>query len=146
MGDSAFPLHTWLMKPYGNAVLTPEQRPLNYCLSRACMVTEGAYGKQKGHCFHIFFIIHAKVETVKATTLACVVLHNVCIAKGDVNLHHWNMKYEVETNQRRSTEVVRELLQMRNCWRIRDTNSNFDQRCFKKQILQKEAEPSKLTL
>ena len=30
LGDSAFPLHTWLMKPYGNAVLTPEQRPLNY--------------------------------------------------------------------------------------------------------------------
>ena len=26
LGGSAFPLHTWLMKPYGNAVLTPEQR------------------------------------------------------------------------------------------------------------------------
>ena len=24
LGDSAFPLQTWLMKPYGNAVLTPK--------------------------------------------------------------------------------------------------------------------------
>ena len=110
------------------------------------MVTEGAYGKLKGHWHVLSRKCENKVETVKATTLACVVLHNVCIAKGDVNLHHWDMKYELETNQRRSTEVVRELLQMRNCWRIRDTNSNFDQRCFKKQILQREAEPSKLTL
>ena len=62
------------------------------------------------------------METVKATTLACVVLHNVCIAKGDVNLRHWDMRYDPEKNQRRSTEVVRELLQVRNCRRIRDTN------------------------
>ena len=106
------------------------------------MVTEGAYGKLKGHWCVISRKCESKVETAKATTLACVVLlwqYKHCV---DVNLCHWDMKYDLETNQRRSTEVVRELLQMRNCWGIRDTNSNFDQRCFKKQILQREAEPS----
>ena len=42
VGDSAFPLRTWLMKPNTNAVLTPQQRNFNYRLSRAHMVTEGA--------------------------------------------------------------------------------------------------------
>ena len=48
VGDSAFPLRSWLMKPFTNAVLTPQQHYLNYCLSRACMVTEAAYGQLKG--------------------------------------------------------------------------------------------------
>ena len=44
LGDSACPLQTWLMKPYGNAVLTPKQRYFNYRLSRARMVTQCCYG------------------------------------------------------------------------------------------------------
>ena len=47
VGDSAFPLRTWPLKPYTNAVLTPQQRYFNYRLSRARMVTEGAYGQLK---------------------------------------------------------------------------------------------------
>ena len=46
--DSVFPFRSWLMKPYTNAVLTPEQRYYNYLLSRVRMVTEGAYGQLKG--------------------------------------------------------------------------------------------------
>ncbi|CAH3031646.1 unnamed protein product [Pocillopora meandrina] len=48
VGDSAFPLRSWLLKPYTNAVLTPQQHYFNYRLSRACMVTEAAYGQLKG--------------------------------------------------------------------------------------------------
>ena len=48
VGDSAFPFQTWLMKPYTNAVLTEKQKYFNYRLSRARMVTEGAYGQLKG--------------------------------------------------------------------------------------------------
>jgi hypothetical protein len=33
IGDSAFPFHTWLMKPFTHAVLTPKQRNFNYRLS-----------------------------------------------------------------------------------------------------------------
>ena len=45
--DSAFPFETWLMNPYGNAVLTPKQRYFNYRLSRARMLNEGCYGQLK---------------------------------------------------------------------------------------------------
>ena len=48
IGDSAFPFKPWLLKPYTNAVLTEKQRYFNYRLSRARMVTEGAYGQLKG--------------------------------------------------------------------------------------------------
>jgi len=41
VGDSAFQFST-------NAILSQEQRYSNYCLSRARMVTEGAYGQLKG--------------------------------------------------------------------------------------------------
>ena len=48
VGDSAFPFTTWLMKPFTDAVLSEKQRYFNYRLSRARMVTEGAYGQLKG--------------------------------------------------------------------------------------------------
>ena len=48
IADSAFPLRTWLMNPYKNAVLNPQQRYFIYRLSRGSMVTEGAYGQLKG--------------------------------------------------------------------------------------------------
>ena len=44
IGDSAFPFHSWLMKPYTNAVLMSKQRNFNYRLSRARMVTEELMG------------------------------------------------------------------------------------------------------
>ena len=52
VGDSAFPLRSWLLKPYTNAVLTPQQHYFNYRLSRARMVTEAAYG-QKLHMVNL---------------------------------------------------------------------------------------------
>ena len=42
VGDSAFPLQTWLMKPYTNATLSPKQRYFNYRLRRTRMVKESA--------------------------------------------------------------------------------------------------------
>ena len=48
LGDAAFPLQPWLMKPCTNANPTLQQRYYNYWLSRARMVTEGAFGQLKG--------------------------------------------------------------------------------------------------
>lgn len=44
VGDEAFPLRTFLLKPYPQRSLTDEQRIFNYRLSRARRVVENAFG------------------------------------------------------------------------------------------------------
>jgi len=83
VGDSAFPLQSWLMKPYTNATLSPKQRYFNYRLSRARMVTESAYGQLKGRWRVLFRKNESNKERVRTVTLACMVLHNICIERGD---------------------------------------------------------------
>ena len=83
VGDSAFPFHSWLMKPYTNAVLTPKQRNFNYRLSRARMVTEGPYGQLKGRWRVLLRKCESTPEEVKIATLACIFFHNICIEHGD---------------------------------------------------------------
>lgn len=70
LGDSAFPFQPWLMKPFTNAVLTPQQHYFNYRLSRARMVTEGAYGQLKGRWRVLMRKCESPPETVCMTTLA----------------------------------------------------------------------------
>ena len=83
LGDSAFPHHTWLQKPYSKAELTSEELNLNYRMSRGRIVVECAFGELKGR----WRILHKKQEchayTLKRISLACVVLHNICIDMRD---------------------------------------------------------------
>ena len=76
IGDSAFPFHTWLMKPYANTVPTPQQQYFTYRLSRARMVVEGAFGMLKGRWRVLMRKSECEEETLKLMSLACVVLHN----------------------------------------------------------------------
>ena len=83
LGDGAFPLRTWIMKPHGDAVLPDDKRYFNFRHSRARLVTEGAFGRLKSRFRVLFQKCESKKETVKLYGLACVVLHNLCIEHGD---------------------------------------------------------------
>ena len=48
IGDSALSFRSWLMRPFTNAVLTPQQCSFNYRLSRVRMVTEAGYAQLMG--------------------------------------------------------------------------------------------------
>ena len=122
VGDSAFPFQPWLMKPYGNAVLTPEQRYCNYRLSRARMVTEECYGQLKGRWRILLRKCEGSKEEVRVATLACMVLHNVCIDRGDTISKKLNLTVDPVTNQRRDRQQICELLQMTSCEKIRDSS------------------------
>ena len=46
IGDSAYPLNIWLMKPFiNNCSLSIEQKYFNYRLSRARTIVENAFGR-----------------------------------------------------------------------------------------------------
>ena len=108
------------MKPFTNAVLTPQQQYFNYRLSRARMVTEEAYGELKGRWRVLLRRCESTQEEVRDNTLACIVLHNICIERGETLCRQLNVTFDPATNQRRPRDVIRRLLNMSDCPRIRD--------------------------
>lgn len=76
VGDDAFPLKTYLMKPYPGKSLTDDQQIFNYRLSRARRVSENAFGILSAK-FRVFrSAITSKPENVSKLIFASVVLHN----------------------------------------------------------------------
>ena len=61
LGDGAFPLRTWIMKPHGDAVFPEDKRYFNYRHSRARLVTERAFGRLKSR----FRVLFRKCESNK---------------------------------------------------------------------------------
>ena len=122
------------MKPYTNAKLTAKERYFNYRISRARMVTERAYGQLKGRWRILMRKCESLPEEVKMITLACMVLHNICISKGDVLPRTLDVTIDPNTNQKRESSEIRDILHMmdpskprnyeKRACRIRDTLAN----------------------
>ena len=123
VGDSAFPLKPWLLKPYTHAVLTTRQRYFNYRLSMARMVVEAAFGQLKGRWRVLFRKNESSPTEVKMTALTCVILHNICIEKEDTISKNLDLTIDQTTNTRASRQRIRELLHMTECRKHKDKNS-----------------------
>lgn len=76
VGDDAFPLREWLMKPFPGRILTHDEKVFNYRISRARRVVENAFGimANRFRCLH--HAMEQKVATVHKIVNTCVVLHN----------------------------------------------------------------------
>ena len=72
IAEFEFPLTTWVMKPFTHAVLSEKQRHFNYRLSRARMVTEGAYGQLKGRWRGLPRKCESDSENIRRFALACM--------------------------------------------------------------------------
>ena len=128
LADSAFPHFPWIQKPYTNAVLSEKQRYFNYRLSRARMVVESAYGMLKSR----WRVLHRKCdsnnETMKVKTLACIVLHNICIDYGENISTNLDLTVNPENpSQKRPRDAIRDLLHMTRSRPIRSTTKSATQ-------------------
>ena len=125
LADSAFPMEAWLMKPYSNAILTKEQRYFNYRLSRARIVVEGAYEQLKGRWRFLLRKSESNHFEVKMATLACMVLHNVCLEQGDTLPAKLDLTIDTLTNEKRDRTTIRDVLLMKS--RGKSVNPNSKQ-------------------
>ena len=78
LGDSAYPLLPWLVKPFSlSSSLTSQQKLCNYRLSRARVVVEVAFGRLKGRWRRLSKQIDLHIDNVPRVIAACCVLHNL---------------------------------------------------------------------
>ena len=114
LGDGDFPPRTFLMKPHGDAVLPDNKRYFNFRHSRARLVTEGAFGRLKSQFRVLYRKCECNKEKVKLYGLACVVLHNIFINRGDLVPRKFDLALDHASNKRLSPEEVRNVLVLRN--------------------------------
>ena len=77
LGDDAFALKPWLMKPYSRRNMTHGQRIFNYRLSRGRRVVENVFGITAARFQVLLGTMRQKPEIVTKVTLACCILHNI---------------------------------------------------------------------
>lgn len=77
IGDDAFPLRSWLMKPYSRRNMAIEDRIFNYRLSRARRVVENAFGILSMRFGFLLTTLRQEPQNVVNMVLAAVCLHNL---------------------------------------------------------------------
>ena len=90
IGDSAYPLQTWLMKPFQhNSILTSDQKRYNYRMSRARIVVENAYGRLKTRWCRLMKRNDVHVCHIPNVIAAACILHNMCEIHGEAFNDVW---------------------------------------------------------
>ena len=90
LGDPAYPLLAWLMKPFpDNGRLSEAQQYLNYRLSKARMVVENAFGRLKGRWRCLLKRNNMDIKHLPNCIATYVVLHNLCERKGEQFDDNW---------------------------------------------------------
>ncbi|KYO41318.1 putative nuclease HARBI1 [Alligator mississippiensis] len=68
--DAAYPLKSWLMKPYGGNVTDPQKLVFNYCLSSCRMAIGCAFGQLKGQWRALMCQLELEPENIMAFVVA----------------------------------------------------------------------------
>lgn len=94
VGDSAFPLKTWLMTPFkDNQMFNKLKRHHNHVLSSERVVIEHAFGQLKGRWRRLKHIQTYNINKSIEISIAACILHNFCIKINDL----WNNEIDTET-------------------------------------------------
>ena len=90
LGDSAYTLSAWLMKPYPEGTLDPREITFNKELSSARVKVECAFGLLKSRWRILLKRFDSGIPFAVRNAVAWAVLHNICIRSGD----EWEDKEE----------------------------------------------------
>lgn len=88
--DDAFPLKTWMMKPYKGSFLPEKQRVFNYRLSRARRIIENTFGIAAARWRVWKRPVIASPEKVTSIAKAVCVLHNYLMTE------EWNVAHQAK--------------------------------------------------
>ena len=77
LGDNAFALMPWMVKPYNRRQLTREERIANYRISRGRRVVDNAFGILVERFRVLLITMEQRPEVVCYILLTYVVLHNM---------------------------------------------------------------------
>ena len=77
IGDDAFGLQTYMMKPHGGGGLSYEEKIFNYRLSRARRVVENAFGIMSNNWRILLTCIQLDPDKTRDIVSSCVCLHNL---------------------------------------------------------------------
>ena len=77
LGNNAFALMPWLVKPYRRCQLTREERIANYRISRGRSVVENSFGTLVKRFRVLLITMEQRPKVVRDIVLTCVFLHNI---------------------------------------------------------------------
>jgi hypothetical protein len=81
LGDSAYPLPTWLMTPFrGSGHLSDKQNNYNYLHSSTRMAIERAFAILKGRFRRLKYVDMDIVADISDLVMTACVVHNICLA------------------------------------------------------------------
>ena len=101
VGDDAYPLKTYLMKPFGQRNLTESQRIFNYRLSRCRRCIECAFGILTAKWRLLYKAIETDVEKAEKIIKCMCLLHNIIIDKENITLNQGVLEQALEEYEQR---------------------------------------------
>lgn len=109
IGDSAFRLSEFLMKPFPfSTAASEEQRAYNYNLSKSRRVVENAFGQLKARFRRIGKGVDNHIKNATIIIKAACVLHNYLNQENDLINNMWleiQNKYEKSANRQQPDEA-----------------------------------------
>lgn len=102
-----YPLKPWLLTPYQNdGYLSNEQSNYNSILCEARSKIDQTFALLKGRFQRLKYVDMTKVELVPKMVIACCVVHNMAIDKGDIS--EFRMQSEIRPLDQATVMEVRE--------------------------------------